>query len=297
MRPTALLLLAGGLLLAGCYELPELSESWQLDRLRLLGVRAEPAEPQPGDEVSFEALVWSPDGVEVPTIWFACLPEDSDEFGCEIDPALMELLESADPETLTPEELAELYAQAVEAGLIGATPFLSPSWTVPADALDGLDETAAREGVSALVTVQAVPEDATAAEDVEIAYKRVPVSLATTPNHNPEIETWSVGGEQIASGGTVEIAAGETVSVSAELTADSVEDYLYLGDDGEETRTEEPYFTWYTSAGEFEDTTSLWPTDTVRFTAPASGEGAEIVVTVRDRRGGMAWATLVVSSP
>ncbi len=285
------------LLASGCYEQPELSESWQLDRLRILGVRAEPAEPQPGETVSFEHLVWSPDGQEIPTVWFACLPESADELGCEIDPELLALLEGADPETMSAEELAALFEQAIAAGLIGATPFLSPSWTAPADALDGLDEIAAKEGVSALVTVQAIPEDATDSEDLELAYKRLPISLADTPNHNPEFEIWGVAGAAVENGGTAIVAAGETVSLSAGLLEGSVESYLYTDEDGgEETREEEPYFTWYTTAGEFENTTSLWPTDTVRFTAPADGAGAEIIVTIRDRRGGMAWATLTITS-
>ncbi len=294
-RPAPLLVCV---LAAACYEQPELSESWQLDRLRVLGVRAEPAEPQPGEDVSFEALVWSPDGAEVPTIWFACLPESADEFGCEIDPALAASLEGLDPETMTDEELAALFAQLVEAGLIGATPYLQPSWTAPADALDGLDEIAAKEGVSALVTLQAVPEGAEDEDDVELAYKRVPISLADTPNHNPEFELWTVSGEDIASGGGVSLSAGETVSVTAGLLDGSVEDYDYTAEDGSiETRTEEPYFTWYATGGEFENTTSLWPTDTVSWTAPAEAGTYELIVTVRDRRGGMAWATLDVTIP
>jgi len=286
------------LLTAGCYEQPELSESWQLDRLRILAVAADPAEPQPGEDVDFSALVWSPDGVEPTTIWFACLPDAADEFGCEIDPALLSEFENLDPDTLTPDQLAALYEQAQAAGLIGVTPYLDPTWTAPEDALDGLDDLAAQEGVSALVTIQALPADAESADDVELAYKRVPISLADTPNHNPAFDGWSVAGVDLADGGTASVAAGETVSITAGLSDDSIEDYVYTDDDGTtETRTEEPYYTWYATDGEFDYTTSLWPTTTVRYTAPEGGDGAQIVVTIRDRRGGMAWATLTVTSP
>lgn len=295
--------------IVGCYEQPQLSESWQLDRLRILAVAAEPAEPQPGEDVSFSALVWSPDGVAPTTIWFACLPDSADEFGCDIDPDLLSEFEDVDPSTLTPDEIAALYEQAQAAGLIGFTPYLDPTWTAPEDALDGLDDIAAKEGVSALVTIQALPADAASADDVELSYKRVPISLADTPNHNPVFNGWSVAGVDLVSGDTASVAAGETVSITASLTHDSIEDYVYTSEDGsQDSRGEQPYFTWYATDGEFDYTTSLWsePADwgdddpasvAVRYTAPDSGDGAQIIATIRDRRGGMAWATLNVTSP
>lgn len=285
------------LLITACYEQPELSESWQLDRLRILAVAAEPAEPTPGETVQFEALVWSPDDADVMTVWFACLPESADEFGCEVDPALLEAFEDVDPESVDPEQMAELYETAKDAGLIGVEPYLPPEWEVPGDALDDLDDLEAQEGKSALVTIQAIPAGAEDADDIEIAYKRVPISLAETANNNPEISGLQVAGADVAAGETISLEPGETVSISATLTEDSVEDYVYTSSTGEQdTRTEEPYFTWYASAGEFEDTTTLWPLTTVRYTAPDSGE-ADVIVTLRDRRGGMAWAVLSVTTP
>ena len=77
--PIAISLLLLG---TGC-SLESLSQSWELDRLRVLGVRAIPAEPQPGQETVFESLVYIPEGTELETtIWFACLPENGSEFGC-----------------------------------------------------------------------------------------------------------------------------------------------------------------------------------------------------------------------
>lgn len=288
-------LLLAGLGLPACYEKPTLSESWQLDRLRILAVRAEPAEPQPGEEVNFTALVYSPDGAVVPTIWFACLPDSADDYGCEIDPALMEELESLDPENLDPDDLAAIYAELVAAGLIGATPYFEPTWTAPEDALAGLDEIAAREGVSAVVTIQAVPEGADSEDDVELAYKRLPISLAETPNHNPAITQWTVGGQPVEDGATITVGVGEAISIAANLAEDAVEDYIYVDEQGaSETRTEEPYFTWYASGGAFDDNTTLYPINAVGFSAPEEAGTTTVAVTVRDRRGGMGWATLTV---
>ena len=127
------------LLIQGC-SLESLSQSWELDRLRVLGVRATPAEPQPGETTVFESLVYIPDGTELETtIWFACLPEDGNEFGCTIDSEIFEGMGESDE--MTPEEASELYENLLAAGVIGIEPFLwPPTWTPPETALDNLTE-------------------------------------------------------------------------------------------------------------------------------------------------------------
>lgn len=268
----------------------ELSQSWQIDRLRVLGVAAEPAEPRPGDTVTFSSLVVSPDAPVAATVWFACLGGDAD-FGCEVDEAL---LEGLDPETMSAEDLEALY----EAGFIGAEPFLPPVWTVPEDALDALTPEARLEGLTAIVNVTAIPDvESPATEDLELAFKRVPVSEATTPNRNPIVTGVTVDGARIEPGTVVSLDRGEPYTIAVELSGDSVETYTYVKDDGTaEERTEEPYFTWYAQDGSFDRTFDLWPyTDVVHYAPEApTAEDASLWVVVRDRRGGMAWATLSV---
>ena len=297
MRPLPFCLLLGGLLL-GCYEQPELSESWQLDRLRVLAVAAEPAEPQPGETVSFTSLVYSPDHAEIPTIWFACLPEAADDYGCDVDTSVFESLSGLDPENMSSEELAQLYADLVAAGFVGAEPYFPPSWTPPADALDGLSDTEKLEGLSAIVSIFATPADAASLDDAEAAYKRVPVSLATTPNQNPVLTGFlQSDGTALADGAQVTVSAGATLTVDVVLSGEP-EDYTYTDDDGVvETRTEEPYFTWYAEGGTFEDTTTLWPETQVTWTAPDESGTLLLYCVARDRRGGMAWSGLSVVVP
>ena len=74
-------LLAAGLLCGGCTT-QDLSSSWMIDRLRILAVRPEPAEPAPGDVVSFEALIVDPQGDPEMTIWFGCLSDEAEVMGC-----------------------------------------------------------------------------------------------------------------------------------------------------------------------------------------------------------------------
>lgn len=285
-----------------------LSQPWQLDRLRVLAVQAEPAEPRPGDTVTFSSLVYAPEGVEVAgAVWFACLPQDADDFGCELDDALLAELEAADPETMSEEELLALYQEAREAGLIGFEPGLPPSWEAPAEALDGLDDTERLEGRSAVINVSVFPAGVDGDDDlsgeVEVVYKRLPVSEAVTPNTNPGIEGFLVNGVEVESGGRLVVDPRYRYELEPLLREGSVETYEYLGSDGEvEERTEEPYFSWYTEAGSFDQEYSLYPYSEAVWTpgdawlteAPPEGGEVRILAVVRDRRGGMAWGELTL---
>lgn len=268
----------------------ELSQSWQIDRLRVLAVAAEPAEPRPGDTVTFRSLVVSPDAPVAATVWFACLGAEGD-FGCAVDASL---LEGLDPAALGPEDLEALSA----AGFIGAEPFLPPVWRVPEDALASLPEDERLEGLTALVNVTAIPDIPEPTEDdLELAFKRVPVSEAVTPNRNPVVAQITVDGQPVPEGTVVSIDQGQPYEIAVHLTEDSVESYRYVTSDGaEEERTEEPYFTWYTREGSFDRTFDLWPYTETTYYAPDSPTDDEggIWVVVRDRRGGMAWASLTL---
>ncbi len=299
-RPALLSLLA---LLTGC-GLDDMAQEWQLDRLRVLGARATPAEPRPGETVSFESLVYTPaDEPLGGVVWFACLPGAATDFGCTVDTEALAALGALDPETASTAELAEAYAAAQEAGLVGFEPALPPQWTAPADALDGLDDAARLEGVTATLNITALPADSTAGLDdvdaVELAFKRLPISEAETPNHNPDVAAVVVDGVSSADGlGTaaapLTVAAGQTIDLDVVLAADAVESYRFTTSTGAvETRTEEPYFAWYAEGGAFEQAFSLHPNTTVAYTAPkTAGWTGMVVVVVRDRRGGMGWRTV-----
>lgn len=270
-----------------------LSEAWRIDRLRVLAVAAEPAEPRPGDTVTFSALtVAPPDPGWALSVWVACL-DGAQDGGCAVDPTLVESV-FADGEVDADEQQALL-----EAGLIGVEPYLAPSWTVPADALDGLDEATRREGRTAFVNVSAFPDvDDIETDDVELAYKRVPVSEAPTPNHNPQVLGVRVDDVLLADGSDVVLDTDQTYSIEPVLSDDSFEDYTYVTSTGpEETRTEEPYVTLYAEDGSFDQTNALWPDVARRYTTPSTptSESARLWLVIRDRRGGMAWATLTAT--
>lgn len=306
--------MALALVASGCLSKPkQLSKSWKLDRLRILAIRATPAEPRPGEPTRFDALVYAPDGGAVTTVWWACLPESSSDFGCSIDPQLADELNQAfsDPDSLTPDQYAQLYQQAVDAGLVGVDPPMTPAWTPPDDILDGLTDIEKNEGVNALLSVSAfpnsggdtgvggelvAPQDSGLANQVEFSFKRLPVSEAVTPNHNPDLKGFTVGDTAVEPDGTFAASKGKEYKLSATLSDDAVETYTYINSSGQrEQRTEQPYITWYVEQGAIDQPWSLYPDTTVKWTAPDEQTTTRIIAVIRDRRGGMGWASFQAS--
>ena len=283
-------------LASGCAA-AELSQTWQLDRLRVLGVAAEPAELAPGQTTALRSLVYAPADLRVDAqIWFACLPAAADDFGCALSSDALDAFAGLDPQSASPEALAAALEVAEAAGLIGFLPFLEPEWTAPLDALEGLDPRAASEGISALVNVSVSATDSSGDQDLELVYKRVPVSLSATPNRNPHLVGVAVDGEPWVNTSPLIVAPGAVIELEPLLSDDSIERYAYENTKGQvEERTEEPYFTWYAEGGSFEQAISLYPQAAREWTAPeTAGFEGVIVVVVRDRRGGMAWTTVHV---
>lgn len=276
----------------GCRAL-ELSQTWQLDRLRILGAKAEPAEPKPGEEVTFTSLVFTPEEQELESvIWFACLPEEANSFGCSIDPSLLEQFENPPDD---PAEQLELFQTLQEAGFAGVEPDFPPTWTTPSDALENVSEDQLLEGISAFVNITAIPSDPVDDSDVEVAFRRVPISEATHPNQNPSVIDIQIDTVSYAPEETFLAKAGETYEITPILSEDSVEEYEYINPQGEvEVRQEEPYCTWYLEGGDFDQYFSLLPYLSVGWTAPPEEHEGTIVVVVRDRRGGMNWRTINV---
>ena len=127
-------------------------------------------------------------------------------------------------------------------GFLGLDPFVPPSWTVPETYLDGLSEDQKLEGITSIITVMALSdcdalmqgdvEDAQSIldagkDDSEIAYKRIPVSLAATPNNNPVLTGISVDDFIPVVGARVTLDAGQTYSLAVHLSETSVETYTY----------------------------------------------------------------------
>ncbi len=288
----------GALLSAGGCTLGDrtsVGQSWLLDRPRILGVRAEPAEPVPGDTVTFERYVFVPSGAELRSLaWVGCVPRSPNEVSCDIPEELEQELVGVDPDALSEQQLDDLLAEGQPSGLIGLEPAAEPAMVIPPNMLDMLEPDQLEEGTSAVVQLWAVVPEL---DDVEIAAKRLPVSLATTPNHNPDLTALQIDGELLADGGTFTVSTGEEITLEPVLAADAIEAYHYITDDGdEEEREEDPMLSWYTEDGLFDRYQSFAEDGEVLWTAPDGTGSSVIVCVVRDRRGGMGWleVTMVV---
>ena len=147
----------------GCTaEREQLSQSWQIDRTRILGVLAQVAdetgaptdraEASPGETVLLSSLHVHPTKDIGGVFWMGCALTSADEFGCETDPEAIEALFDADLENLSFEEQIALYEQARAAGFLGFEPyseaFLQPQIQVPEDLLDELEPSERLEGLS-----------------------------------------------------------------------------------------------------------------------------------------------------
>lgn len=304
--------------LMGCGT-TELSQSFNLDRIRLLGVRGvvsgdpDPvlggrAEPKPGETVTFTALSYFPDGQAFGgALWFACVPEGELAYGCEVDDDALTAFDELDESTSTEDYLAALQA-AQAAGVIGFQPLFEPTWTIPEDALASLTDAQRIEGTNAFINVSLFGTDgdtgAAADDSAELGFKRMPISEATTPNHNPDIVDFSIDGERLNGAEGFSAVRGQTYTLDPVLADGHIETYSFVNRDGVTTyRSEDPYFQWYTEPGaeqskraaSFDQPLSLAAYSSVEWTAPAQAGSVEVIVVVRDRRGGMGWRRLEVN--
>jgi hypothetical protein len=270
-------------LLSGCvinnnkYKRPrDLEQSWFVDRARLLGVRAEPAEPRPGDSVTFSALLVDPNETIDSTLWIACPESDDADFGCLGD----------------------------DQEIIGFEPLQPPAWTVPEDVLSELPEEERLEGRNILVQVTGLPplDDLGDLEDLDLesldfnefeaGFKRIVVSEALTPNRNPDfVSNISVDQLDVPGDAVVEVDAGEAYDIGVFISDDTVEEYVFVNSDGiAEDRVEEPFVTWFATDGTVEEPYTLYPFLEMTWRAPdTSGVEGSIWAVLRDRRGGQDW--------
>ncbi len=256
------------------YQRPrDLEQSWFIDRARLLSVRAEPAEPRPGDAVTFEALLVDPNETIETTLWITCPESDDADFGCLGD----------------------------EQEIIGIEPIQPPAWTVPDDILDELPEEERLEGRNILVQVTGLPQiddfenldlEELDFNEIEAGYKRIVVSEALTPNNNPAFgRPFTVDQLEVPEDAVLEVDPEQDYEIGVFVTDDTIEEYVFVNSDGiAEDRVEEPYVAWFATDGTVIEPFTLYPFLEMTWRSPAeSGVEGTIWAVMRDRRGGQAW--------
>lgn len=263
----------------------DLTPRWLIESPLVIGMQAEPPEIRPGETALFSSLVALPDGSpERVNVWFACPVEgDGVGLGCDIE---------ADDDATSTDETS-----FVDDNFIGVEPGLPPQYTAPVDLLDGLEDSDRLEGAYVLAQLTSMLPDQF--ENVEtldpaemlIAYKRLVVSEADTPNLNPVLGDFTVDGALALENEPVAVAPGALVELGVDIPDASIEEYSFLNSDGDiEERVEEPFVTWYSTGGTVGEDVTLYPFTQADWTSPDEpGASGRWYAVVRDRRGGMAW--------
>lgn len=289
-------------------------QSWRpvtyLEGLRVLAVRAEPADLNPGGLTTLNALVVDPSAParQNTLLWLACDPDPAAldqplcaKFTTFSDPAELVGAGGSLPEGVRFVGLGEEGLYRAPAELFAPLPADSPH---------------RRRGLVAVVLLIAIgapppesfpPTELELAELMEkvrtkqvasvLAIKRLRISEDPALNSNPEIAGIRFDGELWGPGlRPVKLRPGQDHEVIGEAAEGAAEHYLTLDADDQPAEGDERLiFSWFSTFGDFEAARSPagealqsfgvpWPFDEL----PADRRGA-IHAVLRDGRGGASW--------
>lgn len=264
-----------------------------IEKVRVLGIRAEPPEIRPGEETVLDALVVDPSQSDSLTrVWLLCDPHPSG------------LVAGACSQQDTVRDIAKVLAGEVDGVRIAFGE--RPTYRAPEDAIsrlpDGSRGRTTGVNATALLIVFDGPIDQLedGAEPAVMALKSIRiVDRDDRPlNRNPTIEEIRLDGAALPPNEASSATSG-TLSLSALASDDSAESYVREQPDGTtEEQREEMVFSWFTTAGRYDTLTDRSARTigdaTIELDLPPAAEAsqgvAEIVVVLRDARGGADWA-------
>jgi hypothetical protein len=306
------------LLLVGCGE--EWSPESLVEDLRVIGMRAEPAEIKPGETAALSALMLDPSrpGKLNTVLWL----------GCDPDPFNLGRSACSDPTALQdPSAFAGGAQLPMGVHVIG----LNNNAAFSADknlfrALEQADPRRMSGTVGQVLSIAVAEESplAPTAEETAALFERVKnkevksvislfrirISEAPERNHNPKISRFLVAGEPQFPGARTQLFPGEQVTVEVQAPdcagqdagcQSSFEPYVEQTPTGDEARIERINSSWYSTAGRFSvNRVALGSEVKAVFTAPGSAEfpkdpvperrTGSFLFVLRDSRGGQDWA-------
>jgi len=305
-------LVAGGLALAACGCTGKLPPPSLVDRFRVLAVRAEPPEVQPGAAAALDLLIVDPyapaEGRPRSFLWLACAtPSGTSAAACAqfaTDPSAA--LPGVATGDLTISSCDDQAGSLTGGGLCLIGMNETAAYVPPADFLVAGDESrvvtlfvaAATGDTDAISCVMQMVNEGSMATDCQVSYKRLTVSSSTTPNQNPGLATVTLDDAELPDGDVTTVGPGKHV-----LTATAVDGSAEAYTDTKGTaQTETLLLSWYVAAPAPGDPTStrepgdltlyrteLPTTDDETYTAPAEAGDVVLWVVVRDDRGGVGW--------
>jgi hypothetical protein len=207
-----------------------------VERLRILGIQAEPPEVDIFGEVELSALIGDPqgEGRELACTWAVCLFELGSvaaDISCP-GPDSFYLSGDCDSATL---RMVDLAAWLAEQGY-------------PIDEIDPENPPTDMEELPLIVGLLVQ-----AGEDRTNGFKRIGVRLVDKEeefNQNPQLLGVTIGGTHWEPGDApIEVAAGQEILVVPE--ADESTRQIYQREEDDEERLEDFLFSWFTTSGEF----------------------------------------------
>lgn len=291
----------------GCQQ--EFLPETLLTSLRVLGIRAEPAELHPGERTLLSALVLDPsrEGKRSTVLWL----------GCEPDP--FNLGRSACTDTSLLSDASALGQsdggsppQGVQ--LIGVNELAA--FSTPVDLFSQLPAEDRRRAVGTVgqVLAIAVAEETSprpTPEELEAVFTRVKnkevasvtalfrirVFEGAAANANPVLLPLQVDGEPLPNGGAIRLRPKQQVQLLLDAPDEAFESYELVTLESTEQKTERLIAAWYSTAGRFSEPRVALRSETLeQFTAPGSeddplppGRKGELHAVVRDSRGGQSW--------
>ncbi len=284
------------LVMIGCAE--EFTPASTVDKLRVLGIRSEPAELRPGGTATVSALVLDPSrpGKRNTLVWFSCDP-DPLNLGRS---ACSDLGELSDPTSLV--STSANGALELPPGMRLAGFGDTAVYTAPADLFAQLpaEDERRRTGSVAQLLLMAIAEEVSPAASREeldavlarvrsgevdsiISIFRVRVTEEEQLNQNPRIEGIALDGIRVPTGAHLRVQPGAVSPLSVEAVAEGEDEKLIAA--------------WYTTAGGLaDDRVALGEGRTATFTAPGADDlpipesrRGQVWAVVRDTRGGQSW--------
>jgi hypothetical protein len=235
--------------------------------LRVLAIKAEPAEVAPGQSTTLSVLAVDTANQPLTLRWMACTEPPQLGFG------------AINPGCFNVEVAAYLLPLGTGAPLSVAIPAIDPVAFGPPDASGGI--------------YLPLRLDAQAGADKLSSAYRMRLAQGGTPNQNPQlavVQVVSAAGAATSLSSPLEVHAGDKVTLRAIFAPGSAETYQVVEPGQTKTVTELLNASWYATAGSWsEQITGEARPDTV-WTAdihlPSAGSLIDVWVVGRDERGG-----------
>jgi hypothetical protein len=299
--------------LCACEE--EFKPSTEVAGLRVLGLRASPAELAPGQRATLSALVVDPTrpGQRNTLLWLGCEPDPLDQGRslCSDTEALgdptrfIPVSDDGTPPQLPPgvsvlgfNERAEYAVRADLFSQLAAGDVRRTKGTVGQVLMFAIgadvNPLASREELEAIfekVRTREIPS--------VITLFRLRVSEGAQTNTNPELGALRVNGEALAPGATLRLAGDKPTTLELTAPDSAFETYTQVAPDGTvETKTEQLISAWYSTSGRFEPSRVVLRSGTPLEYRPPDGSRLQpfpqqrrgtLWSVVRDVRGGQSW--------